>query len=86
MILLLRSCSLGMGVERLSMASPSLPRVKRAIRVFSRQRAQELSAAALSADDVTEVHRLLEDAFEKAGLGSLLGPGQSQTLTAPASE
>ncbi len=69
----------GMGIDTLSMASPSLPRVKRAIRAFSRRLAQELSAAALSADDVTEVHRLLEDAFEKAGLGSLLAPGQSQT-------
>ena len=67
----------GMGINALSMASPSLPRVKRAIRVFSRQRAQELSAAALSADDVTEVHRLLDDAFEKAGLGSLVHLGQS---------
>ena len=43
----------GMGINALSMASPSLPHVKRAIRVFSRQRAQELSAAALSADDST---------------------------------
>ena len=77
---------LGMGIDTLSMASPSLPRVKRAIRAFSRRLAQELSAAALSADDVTEVHRLLEDAFEKAGLGWLLAPSQVRNISAAAGE
>jgi len=66
----------GMGIEALSMASPSLPRVKRAIRAFSRSLAEELLAAALRVDDVTEVHRLLHGTFEQAGLCSLLAPGR----------
>ena len=64
----------GMGIKALSMASPSLPRVKRAIRAFSRCFAEELLAAALRVDDVTEVHRLLEGTFEQAGLSSPPGP------------
>jgi phosphotransferase system, enzyme I, PtsP len=67
----------GMGVDALSMASPSVPRVKRAIRAFSRSLAQKLLAAALCAEDAAEVHRLLESAFEQAGLGSLLAPSRS---------
>jgi phosphotransferase system enzyme I (PtsP) len=67
----------GMGIDALSMASPSLPRVKRAIRAFSRCCAQKLLAAALCAEDAADVHRLLESAFQRAGLGSLLGPGRA---------
>ena len=66
---------MGMGIDALSMASPSLPRVKRALRAFTRGFAQELLAAALSVEDAAEVHRLLEGAFEQRGLGSLLGGG-----------
>jgi len=69
----------GMGIDALSMASPSLPRVKRAIRAFTRGFAQELLAAALSVDDAAEAHRLLEGAFEQTGLGSLLAAGRSGT-------
>jgi phosphotransferase system enzyme I (PtsP) len=63
---------MGMGVETLSMASPSLPRVKLALRTFTRQHARELSAEALRAEDAVTVHRILVDAFERAGLTSLL--------------
>jgi phosphotransferase system enzyme I (PtsP) len=68
----------GMGIDALSMASPSLPRVKRALRAFTRCFAQELLAAALCAEDATEVHRLLDGALEQAGLGSLLAAGRSR--------
>jgi phosphotransferase system enzyme I (PtsP) len=69
----------GMGIDALSMASPSLPRVKRALRAFARGFAEELLAVALCAEDAAEVHRLLDGAFEQAGLGSLLAPGRSRT-------
>ena len=62
----------GMGIDRLSMASPSLPRVKRTIRAFTRRFAQELFAAAIGAENAAEVHRLLEEGFRQAGLSSLL--------------
>jgi phosphotransferase system, enzyme I, PtsP len=63
---------MGMGVEALSMASPSLPRVKQAIRTFTRRHARELSAEALRTEDAAAVHRILVDAFDRAGLSSLL--------------
>jgi phosphotransferase system enzyme I (PtsP) len=63
---------MGMGVEALSMASPSLPRVKQAIRTFTRHHARELSAEALRVEDAAAVHRILIDAFDRAGLSSLL--------------
>lgn len=61
---------MGMGVDTLSMASPSLPRVKQALRTFTRAHAQELLAAALCADNPGDVHRMLNDAFEQVGLSS----------------
>ena len=69
---------MGMGVETLSMASPSLPRVKLALRTFTRQHARELSAEALRAEDAATVHRILVDAFERAGLSSLLAFDESK--------
>jgi len=69
---------MAMGVDALSMASPSLPRVKRALRTFTRRQAQDLLAEALRAEDAAEVHRLLNDAFEQAALSSLITPRQSR--------
>ena len=43
--------------------------VKRALRTFTRQRAQELAAEAIDAEGPERVHRLLNAAFEQAGLG-----------------
>jgi len=63
---------MGMGVDTLSMASPSLPRVKRALRTFTRRHAQEILAEALRADNPGDVHQMLNDAFEQMGLSSLL--------------
>ncbi|MCR4332228.1 MAG: phosphoenolpyruvate--protein phosphotransferase [Sulfuricaulis sp.] len=70
---------LGMGADALSMAPPSIPRVKRALRTFTRQRAQELAAEAIHAEDPAEVHRLLNAAFEQAGLGALRKAGPWRT-------
>jgi phosphoenolpyruvate-protein kinase (PTS system EI component) len=69
---------IGMGVEALSMASPSLPRVKQAIRTFTRQQARELSTEALRTEDAAAVHRILIDAFDRVGLSSLLTPRVSR--------
>ena len=63
---------MGMGIETLSMASSSLLRVKQAVRMFTRQRARQLAAEALRAEDAAAVHRILIEAFERAGLSSLL--------------
>jgi len=59
---------MGLGIDALSMAASSIPPVKRAIRAFARQRAQLLAADALAAEDPSEVHQLLDAAFEDAGL------------------
>jgi len=59
---------IGLGVDVLSMAAPSIPPVKRALRSFSLQQAQGIAAQALAAEDPSEVHRLLESALEEAGL------------------
>lgn len=59
---------MGLGVDVLSMAAASIPQVKRALRTFSRQQAQSLATQALAAEDPSEVHRLLDLAFEDAGL------------------
>jgi len=62
---------LGMGIDALSMASSSIARVKRALRTFTRQRAQELVAEAIDAEGPAEVHRFMDAALEQAGLGVL---------------
>jgi phosphotransferase system enzyme I (PtsP) len=61
---------LGLGVDSLSMASPSIPRVKRALCGFTRQRAQELVAKAIALEDPQQIHLLLNTAIEEAGLGT----------------
>jgi phosphotransferase system, enzyme I, PtsP len=66
---------MGMGIDALSMAPSCIPLVKRALRRFTRQRAQLLVAEAISAEDPSEVHHLLNAAFEDAGLrGAAQGP------------
>lgn len=59
---------MGLGVEVLSMAAASIPQVKRALRSFGLQQAQSLAARALAAEDPSDVHRLLDQAFEDVGL------------------
>jgi len=60
---------MGMGIDALSMAPSCIPLVKRALRKFTRRRAQLLVATAIGAEDPSEVHHLLSAAFEHAGLG-----------------
>jgi phosphotransferase system enzyme I (PtsP) len=59
---------MGMGIEALSMAPSCIPLVKRALRKFTMERAQLIVAEAIGAEDPTEVHRLLNTAFEDLGL------------------
>lgn len=63
---------LGMGADSLNTSSVSLPRVKWAIRAFSRTEARELAAQALEAETASRVRQLLNDALRRAGLGKIL--------------
>ncbi|MDG4549557.1 MAG: phosphoenolpyruvate--protein phosphotransferase [Candidatus Contendobacter sp.] len=63
---------LGMGVDSLSASTVSVPRVKWAIRSFSRDEARELSQQALTLDTVRQVRQLLDDALRRAGLGEIV--------------
>ncbi|MBL8258266.1 MAG: phosphoenolpyruvate--protein phosphotransferase [Candidatus Competibacteraceae bacterium] len=63
---------MGMGAASLSANAISVPRVKWAIRSFSRARAQELARQALTLDTALQVHRLLDGALREAGLGELV--------------
>jgi phosphotransferase system enzyme I (PtsP) len=58
----------GMGINALSMASASIPSVKRALRTFTQEQTQRLAAEAIAAEDPSAVHRLLRLAFADAGL------------------
>ncbi|MFO1422796.1 MAG: phosphoenolpyruvate--protein phosphotransferase [Candidatus Competibacteraceae bacterium] len=63
---------LGMGVDSLSASTVSLPRVKWAIRSFSRDEARELSRQALELDTARQVRQLLDEALRRAGLGEIV--------------
>lgn len=67
---------LGMGVEKLSLAGPALPRIKRVIRTLSWLDACELLKQSLQMEAASEVRELLTDAFDRAGLGGLVRAGQ----------
>ena len=56
----------------MSAGATSVPRVKWAIRSFTRAQAQELTRQALQLDTARQVHRLLNDALRRAGLGKLV--------------
>ena len=71
---------LGMEVDSLSMSPASLPRVKRVIRSFTRQRARALFDAALGLEDGFAVHRLLNGALEEAGINETAITGLAGTL------
>lgn len=67
---------LGMGVDSLSMAAASLPRVKWVIRSFSRRRARNLLSKALEMEDANSIRNMLNGALEQAGLGALVRTGR----------
>lgn len=57
---------LGMGLVTLSMASPSLPRVKQVLRAFRYGEARDLLKEALAMESAEEVHQLLTVALQRA--------------------
>jgi phosphotransferase system enzyme I (PtsP) len=63
---------LGMGADSLNVSTVSVPRVKWAIRGFTRDEARELARQALELDTVRQVRRLLDDALRRAGLGEIV--------------
>ncbi|CAK0769835.1 phosphoenolpyruvate-protein phosphotransferase PtsP [Gammaproteobacteria bacterium] len=67
---------LGMGVDSLSMSTGSLLKIKRVIRSFNRSRARDLLQASLRCETAEAVRRLLSNALEDMGLGSLVGYSQ----------
>ena len=63
---------LGMGVDGLNPSAVSVPRVKWAIRSFTRAEAGELARQALELDTVRQIRRLLDAALRRAGLGEII--------------
>ncbi len=63
---------LGMGVDSLSAGVVSVPRVKWAIRSFTRDGARNLAQQALTLDTTAQVRQLLNDALRQAGLGAIV--------------
>ncbi len=63
---------LGMGVDALSVAAPSIPRVKWVIRAFTQNHARELLKQVLSMEDPTEIRQFLRGTLEEVGLGALM--------------
>ncbi len=61
-----------MGVDSLSASAVSVPRVKWAIRSFTRDEARELARQALALDTVRQIRRLLNEALRRAGLGEIV--------------
>lgn len=62
----------GMGVDALSMAAPSIPKIKWVIRALSQRRARQLLTNVLSLEDKHSIRQLLQEALEQAGLGALV--------------
>jgi len=67
---------LGMGIDSLSMVSPSLSRVKWVIRSFSQSDAHQLLNEALGMEDPRDVRALLNEALQQVGLGALVRNGK----------
>ncbi|MCC9001773.1 MAG: phosphoenolpyruvate-protein phosphotransferase PtsP, partial [Candidatus Competibacter sp.] len=62
---------LGMGADSLNASPASLPRVKWAIRSFSRLQARELAQQALQQDTVSQIRHLINEALRKVGLNAI---------------
>jgi phosphotransferase system enzyme I (PtsP) len=65
---------LGMGIDSLSTAASSLPRVKWVVRSFTRTHARQLLDQALEFEEAAGVRALAHLALKDAGLGSLIRP------------
>ena len=68
---------LGMGVDSMSMAASSLPRVKWVVRSFTRDHARDLLQEALQLEEAFAVRLLVHAALKDAGLGNLIRPLKS---------
>jgi phosphotransferase system enzyme I (PtsP) len=66
---------LGLGVDFLSMTPGSIGRVKQVIRTFSARQAGDLWRDALKEESADRVRKMLKQALEEKGIGSLLEPG-----------
>jgi phosphotransferase system enzyme I (PtsP) len=64
----------GMGVDSMSMAASSLPRVKWVVRSFTRAHARLLLEQALEFEEASTVRALVHATLKDAGLGSLIRP------------
>ena len=67
---------LGMGVDHRSMAASDLPRIKQVIRSFNKTDATHILNQVLQLDDARDIHPLLTDALDRAGLGGLIRAGK----------
>jgi phosphotransferase system enzyme I (PtsP) len=67
---------MGMGIHTLSMAASNVPRVRWAIRSFTRVRARELLRKVLAMEDALNIRHLLNDTLQQAGLGALARQGK----------
>jgi len=67
---------MGMGVDNLSMAVASLPRIKWVIRSFSQHDARIMLTRSLETHSPIEIRKFVNAALESAGLGGLLRAGK----------
>lgn len=67
---------LGMKVDALSMAAPSIPRIKWVIRAFSHSYARQILERVLNIEDPADIRRFLSAALEEVGLGALAPPSK----------
>jgi phosphotransferase system enzyme I (PtsP) len=65
---------LGMGVDSMSMAASSLPRVKWVVRSFTRAHARAILDQVLELEEATAVRAVAHAALKDAGLGNLIRP------------
>lgn len=66
---------LGLGADSLNASPVTIPKLKLAIRRFTRDQARQLAEHALSLDTVGQVHRLLRDTLHQVGLAQLVYEG-----------
>lgn len=62
----------GMGVDSLSMSTSSLLKVKKTIRLFTRQQTEKLLEEALSMESASSIRKLFNNALDQAGLKNLI--------------
>ena len=71
---------LGMGIDSLSMPAPSIPRIKWVVRSLAQYDARQLLREVLDLEDERKIHKLLQQALEQAGLGTLVQSDESDSV------